>query len=58
MAIERHAEFVRNALEDIALKREKHEKALREELTASTVMVNNARRLIGECVLCIDLCVI
>ena len=46
-AIDRHKQFVDNALEDIALKRAQHEHAMREDLTASTVMINHAKQMIG-----------
>lgn len=46
-AINRHKQFVANALEDVAIKRKNHEEFLRQELTASTIMVNNAKKLMA-----------
>ncbi len=46
-AINNHKRFIANALEDIAIKRKNHEEFLRQELTASTVMVSNAKKLMA-----------
>jgi len=47
-AIARHKQFIANAIEDIGIKHNQHEYYLKDELTASTVMVNNAKKLIQQ----------
>lgn len=46
-AIRRHKQFVQNAYEDVALKEALRARALREDLTASTIMINDAKKSIG-----------
>ncbi len=40
-------QFISNALEDIHTKKVARDKALLEEITASTIMINKAKQLIG-----------
>lgn len=50
-AIRRQKQFIQHALDDIATKHAKHELFLKEELTASTIMVNNAKKMMGKSLL-------
>ncbi len=43
----RHEQFVRNAMEDIALKESLKQSELKADLRASTIMVNNAKKYLG-----------
>lgn len=45
-------------MEDIELKRSRKEKELVEELTASAIMINHAKELIGESFLFCELLVV
>jgi len=47
-AINRHKQFVQNAIEDVALKQAMRQAQLKEELRASAIMINNAKRLLAE----------
>lgn len=44
----RHEQFVRNAMEDIALKETLKQSELKADLRASTIMVNNAKKYLAE----------
>jgi hypothetical protein len=45
-AILRHKQFIDHAIEDIHYKEEKREEYLKEELKASTIMINQAKKLL------------
>ena len=47
-AINRHKQFVANAMEDVALKERLRQEDLKQDCRASTIMMNNAKRLISE----------
>eukprot|EP01034_Spumella_vulgaris_P026649 gene26649-33258_t len=46
-AINRHKKFISNAVEDIATKKERREREMLEEITASAIMINKAKQLIA-----------
>ena len=43
-----NTQFISNAVEDMGIKRQQKEKAMLDDIFASTVMINKAKDLIGE----------
>mmetsp|Transcript_2371 Transcript_2371/g.3728 ORF Transcript_2371/g.3728 Transcript_2371/m.3728 type:complete len:557 (-) Transcript_2371:102-1772(-) len=47
-AINRHKQFISNAVEDMEVKRKQKEKNMMDDLLASTIMINNAKKAIAD----------